>query len=217
MRGGRLAMACALFGALTLSAAGAARAASLDEGFKAFTNGDYAAAEAAFLAVLADSPRNLEAMRLLGTSLLAEGRLREAYSTYQTLRVLAPDDSRVLFGLARVYYQAGLRTLEREALVTALRLDPEFTQAHYFLAHNLLGGGELYAASAEYVWLFERQERAGEPADPTVLFNLGILDMRLGRPERGLGLLSRFLAAVPEGAQADQARSLVGRDTPATP
>jgi tetratricopeptide (TPR) repeat protein len=195
-------------------AAGGVAHASMESGIIALTDGDLPAAEDAFLEVLARQPRHLEALRLLGQAYLEEGRAREAFSTLQTLRVLAPDDARVHFGLARVYYQAGLRPQERGALMAALRLDPGFTQAHRFLAHTLVQDGELFSASAEYVWLKEEAEQGGQPVDPVVLFNLGLLDARLGRPDRAAELLSRFLSAVPEGEQADQARQVLARLAP---
>jgi tetratricopeptide (TPR) repeat protein len=203
-------LAAALAAAPVLWPGGVARA-SLETGFTALAESDFAAAETAFLGVLAREPRNLEAMRLLGLAYLEEGRTREAFSTLQTLRVLAPDDARVQFALARVYYQAGLRPQERTALTEALRLDPKFTQAHRFLAHALVQEGELYSASAEYVWLKEEADNGGQPADPVVLFNLGLLDARLGRPDRAVDLLRRFLSAVPGGEQANQARAVLAR------
>lgn len=204
---------CLAAAALWLLAGGVAHA-SLESGFTALTDGDFPAAEDAFLEVLAREPHHLEAMRLLGLAYLEEGRTREAFSTFQTLRVLAPDDARVHFSLARVYYQAGLRPQERAALMDALRLDPGFTQAHRFLAHALVQDGELFSASAEYAWLKEEAERGGQPVDPVVLFNLGLLDARLGRPDRAAALLNRFLLAVPEGEQADQARQVLARLAP---
>jgi Flp pilus assembly protein TadD len=188
--------------------------ASLESGFTALTEGDLPAAEAAFQEVLDHDPRNQEAMRLLGVAYLEEGRTREAFSTLQTLRVLAPDDPKVHFALARVYYQAGLRPRERAELVAALRLDPDFTQAHRFLAHALVQDGELYGASAEYVWLKEEAEHRGEPVDAVVLFNLGLLDARLGRPDRATELLRRFLLREPEKEQAEQARTVLSRIEP---
>jgi len=209
-------VALLLVAALWLPSPGVARA-SLESGYTALTDGDFPAAEAAFLEVLDAEPRNLEAMRLLGLAYLEEGRTREAFSTLQILRVLAPDDARVHFGLARVYYQAGLRAQERASLMAALRLDPDFTQVHRFLAHALVEEGELFSASAEYVWLKEAAERNGEPADPVVLFNLGLLDARLGRPDRAADLLARFLLTVPEGEQADQARQVLAHVAPPPP
>jgi len=197
--------------AAALALCGGVAHASLQSGYTALTDGDFPAAEGAFLEVLAHDPRNQEALRLLGLAYLEEGRTREAFSTLQILRVLAPDDARVHFSLARVYYQTGLRPQERAALMEALRLDPKFTQAHSFLAHALVLDGELYSASAEYVWLKEEAENGGQPVDPVVLFNLGLLDARLGRPDRAAQLLTRFLMAVPEGEQADQARAVLAR------
>lgn len=207
MRARRL-RSLALAAALALGP-GTSAHASLQTGYTALAEGEYAAAQAAFLDVLAHEPRNLEAMRLLGVAYLEEGNPREAFATLQTLRVLAPDDARVHFALARVYYVAGLRAQERAALMEVLRLDPKFTQAHRFLANALVLDGELYSASAEYVWLKEEAENGGQPVDPVVLFNLGVLDARLGRPDRAVALLGRFVAAVPEGDQADQARRVL--------
>lgn len=203
----------ALAAAVWLTWGGVAHA-SLQSGFTALTEGDLPAAEAAFQEVLDRDPRNQEAMRLLGVAYLDEGRTREAFSTLQTLRVLAPDDPKVHFALARVYYQAGLRPRERAELVEALRLDPDFTQAHRFLAHALVQDGELYGASAEYVWLKEEAEHRGEPVDAVVLFNLGLLDARLGRPDRAVELLRRFLLREPEKEQAEQARTVLSRIAP---
>lgn len=211
------AAACALAACLVPTGPGPARAASFDAGAKAYAEGDFPAAQAALLDVLKESPRNLEAMRLLGLAYLEEGRLREAFSTLQTAQVLAPHDARVQFALARVYYEAQLHDYEREALVAALRLDPENAQAHRFLAYNMLGGREHYAASAEYLWLLEQAETAGNPVDPVILFNLGALDARLGRPERAKRLLNRFLSAVAEGPQADEARAMLANLPPAGP
>jgi tetratricopeptide (TPR) repeat protein len=195
--------------ALALAASlGAApvRAATLDAGLAALGAGDYAAAEAAFEDVLEREPRNLEAMRQLGVAYLAEGRLREGYSTLQTARVLAPDDPRVHFYLGQLYYQAGLRERERAELTRAIALDPGFREAHLQLAHALAAGGLLYAASFEYTWLLERAEDAGEDPEPVVLFNLAEVRARLDRPTEAAALFERYLEAVPTGDQADRAR-----------
>jgi protein O-GlcNAc transferase len=180
-------------------------------GIDALGRGDYPAAEDAFRAVLAKEPRNLEAMLRLGGAYLGEGRLREAFSTLQTLRVLAPDDPRVHLYLGQVYYQAGLPQRERDALLEAIRLKPDFPEAHLQLAHALAVAGELYAASAEYAWLIDRAEEAGRTPQAPLLFNLGVLRSRLDHPEEAIGLLERFLAATPTGEQADWARAELPR------
>jgi tetratricopeptide (TPR) repeat protein len=202
------------FVALALAAslgAAPARAATFEAGLAALASGDYVAAEAAFQDVLEREPRNLEAMRNLGVAYLAEGRLREGYSTLQTARVLAPDDPRVHFYLAQLYYQAGLRERERAELTRAITLDPGFREAHLQLANALASGGLLYAASFEYTWLLGRSKAAGEAPEPVVLYNLAEVRAQLDRPTEAAALFERYLAAVPTGEQADRARDRLAR------
>jgi predicted Zn-dependent protease len=180
-------------------------------GIDALGRGDYPAAENAFRAVLADQPRNQEAMLRLGAAYLGEGRLREAFSTLQTVRVLAPDDPRVHLYLAQVYYQAGLPERERASLLEAIRLRPDFPEAHLLLAHTLAVAGELYAASAEYAWLIGRADAAGRSPQAPLLFNLAVLRSRLDHPAEAAALLQRFLELSPTGEQADWARAELAR------
>lgn len=204
---GRGLAALVLGAVLGAAPAGAAPAAAImDAGLASLAAADYEAAERAFRQVLAQDPRNPVALRQLGVAYLAEGRLREGFSTLQTARVLTPDDPRVHFYLAQLYYQAGLPDRERAELKQAIALRPGFREAHLQLAHALVTSGELYAAAFEYTWLLERAEAAGAAPEPLVLFNLAAIRDRMDRPAEAAALFERYLRAVPEGAQADRAR-----------
>jgi protein O-GlcNAc transferase len=194
-----LALACA---------AGPAAAAALKKG-------DYGAAVVAFKAVLEREPRNPEAMRQLGAAYLGEGRLPQAFAALQILRVLHPDDPRVHYDLARVYYEAGLPDRERTALGEALRLRPTFAEAHQELARSLATSGELYAAAAEYTWLVDRADASGLTPDPAILYDLAVLKDRLGESGEAVGLLRRCLTVAPNGVVAKRARTLLARLAPA--
>jgi tetratricopeptide (TPR) repeat protein len=200
-----------LAAALALPAAADTMRERMDAGDRALAAGRYDAAREAYRAVLRAQPRNREAMRRLGAADLADGRLEDAFSTLQTLRVLAPEDAGVRLSLARVYREAGLADRERRALLEAIRLDPGMTEAHLGLARAFVAAEELFAAGSEYAWLIADADRAGRPPEPVVLFELAAVRERLGRPADAARLLTRYLALAPSGELADRARAALAR------
>jgi len=89
--------------------------------------------------VVASQPDDVEETLLLANLLGNTGRLAEAIPVYERAIDLAPEDSGVRLAFARALADGGMEADAELQFTSALELDPNSQEAHYYLA-------ELYRA-----------------------------------------------------------------------
>lgn len=99
--------------------------------------GRRAEAESGCREVLADEPRNADALHLLGVLMHELGRFTEARHCYRQLLALAPERAETHYNLGLVERELGQWDDAIAALSHAVRLKPDLPSAHYALAHAL--------------------------------------------------------------------------------
>ena len=107
-------------------------------------------AEVQLREILSQFPDDVDAMRVLGLSLAAQGRFAEAEKQLKGTIQKAPDFAAAHDDLGRVYMETGnLRKAER-SLKCAVKLDPTFTDAWKRLGDALLALGRKKEANDAY-------------------------------------------------------------------
>jgi tetratricopeptide (TPR) repeat protein len=151
------------------------------------------AAEKEFRASLSLDPANRDANYNLGMALLSERRSKEAIRYFERVH---PPDAGTLLNLVRAYLQAGET---KEAIGTASRLsamDKDDVRLHFTL-------GVLLAANQQYEAGTRELEAADalKPGTPEILYNLGQVYLRSGKPARAEDVLVRALKLRPDSTE----------------
>lgn len=145
-----------------------------------------------------------EAQLLLGTTYLAERRLKEAESALKRALGSKPEAPPALFALGEVYRREKRYTDAEKALKEGLRLDENSWQGHFTLAR-------LY-------WEMGDAKQAGPPLGRTLQLKpdfaeahllAGNVLLKLNVPERALIEYEEYLRLSPKGEFADQTRQVV--------
>ncbi|MBB5207548.1 tetratricopeptide repeat protein [Chiayiivirga flava] len=165
----------------------------LDTVLSALRGGDYAAAETAARAWLADRPDEPQAEHLLGVSLQARGQLDAADAAFGRALALAPE--RAETHIARALLAAHRRdpAAARAALDRAVAQDPNQLIAYLSLAQLALARGDLPEA--------ERQLRVAERINaehPHLLALHGQLLLARGQGEAALSVLTQAAQLAPD-------------------
>jgi tetratricopeptide (TPR) repeat protein len=154
---------------------------------------------AALQARLAANPRDSAGQEELGVEYLRRGDYTQAF--IQIHKAIAVDPSRgtPYYYLGLVYFEKGLYFKEIESYQTSIRLLPDFLPAHLNLAHAYLAVGKIPEAIEQYQWVERR-----DPANLTILYNLGIVLADLNRPDEARRYLTEYLRLAPPGEPARQ-------------
>lgn len=175
----------------------------VEEAWRALDRDDFRFAEARARAVLAGAPEDGEALYLLGSTFLFEGRLDEA------LPPLSAAASRlqrrgVGFRLGYCQYALGDLASAESTLRRETRAFPESASAHNTLG-TVLAAQERHQEALD---AFLAAVRA-DPASGEANVNAGTALHALGRTEEALVLLERAAAAQPDLAQTHQSLGVV--------
>lgn len=136
--------------------------------YEKFQAGDFAAANVAYQRVLADEPKNLDALHGMAAISLRQGQAVAASEYYR--RALEADPRDVLAQVWLIGMQGRIDPLPAESrLKVLLSLQPELFYANFVL-------GNLYATQKRWREAQAAFFRAysAEPADPDILFNLAV-------------------------------------------
>jgi arylsulfatase A-like enzyme/tetratricopeptide (TPR) repeat protein len=159
------------------------------------------------------APANPELLRVKGSILLQRGDLAGARLALEKARGIDATDARLHVELANLHRNLGDPALALEEAKEALRLDPRSVEGH--VARGLALGAlrrEEDAAAA----LQEALRLAPDDAD--ALFYLGSIELRAGRAEPAVRLLSRLVEEAPDYPQARATLDLArGRVAPISP
>jgi predicted O-linked N-acetylglucosamine transferase (SPINDLY family) len=182
-------------------------AAMLKSGIEHHEAGRIADAEAAYHAVLAQEPRNVDALHFLGFLVhaqfnlgrvrQAQGRLDEALACYRAALGLAPDHAAALFNLGTALHALGRRDAALDCYRKALALDPQYFEAHYNLAIAQREQGR-----AEEAMLSFRRALELRPETAQAHYGLGHLLRDADRTDEALGAFRRALALDPDHVEA---------------
>lgn len=122
----------------------------LQAGVEAHRQGNLAAAEQSYRAVLAHAPETLDAINLLGRLLVQTGRPAEAASQLRRALDIAGGQGPLWLSYAEALIAAGDATAAREAAETARRLLPKDADALFLWAETQRIGGAWTAAANGY-------------------------------------------------------------------
>jgi protein O-GlcNAc transferase len=166
--------------------------------------GELDLAEKSYRSILHESPRNFDALHLLGIATLDRGAVDESIDWMQ--RALAVDSSRANahFHLARAWVAKGDTQSAAACLDRALGLQPELPDA-WFLRANLL---QQSARLEESVDSYERAIRT-RPDFPEALNNIAVALRALRRTVLALDHVERALTLQPAYPSALNNRGLI--------
>ena len=164
-------------------------------------------AETIYRQVLAQDPRNADALHLLGMLAYEAGQLERATACLAEAIYITPWIAPFHNNLGRVLEARGEMEDALLCFEQALRLDPDHAEAHVNLGNTLQRLGLLEEAIAEY-----RQGLELRPSCAEAHNNLGNALRTRGQLEEALACFKRALALKPEYAEAWLNRGNVLRD-----
>jgi protein O-GlcNAc transferase len=172
-------------------------AEKLREAFGRFNARDLAGTEQLCAEILRQSPRNPDALHLLGMARLMGGNAREAVSLIGRALEANPHERAALENIGLAHLVAGDPALAEAALRKALSLGAAHGLLYMRLALAVGSQGKL----SEAVTLFETAaERA--PNDPDVHLNFGNALAESGQVEAAVGCYRKVLALRPDHVDA---------------
>ena len=166
--------------------------------------GRLAEAEAIYLQVLREQPRNTEALNRLGALLIQAGRRDEAVAHLEQAVALAPDNSLYQGNLGSAYVMVGRHEMAEAPLQEAIRLDPQNAAAHYNLGLMM----EQTSRTDEAIVLY-RQTVALQPANRAAHNNLGTLLRAQRNESEALAHFDAALAADPQAPHVHYNRAML--------
>jgi tetratricopeptide (TPR) repeat protein len=170
---------------------------ALRRAIAAYESGAWAEAEAACTEVLRHSPRQPDALQILGNIRARSGDMQSALPLFEAARAADPGNPFILNSLGGAYAAAGRLVEAREALEAALAIDAGFPWALQNLGGVLMELGE----RADARRCFERA-LAAKPDHVESLASLADLAEKENRLEDASTLAGRALALAPDFAPA---------------
>jgi tetratricopeptide (TPR) repeat protein len=177
-----------------------------ERGTKAGQEGRNDEAAAHMRKALSIYPEYLKARNDLGTYLLAQGKLEEAAEVLAEAVKLAPRAFNPRLNLGIVLVRRHEFADAAENLNAALSLDSNSPAAHLYAGLARLGLGESERAEKEFSAAYE----LGGGQYALAQFHLGQLYMDRGERASALKAFETYLRDMPDAANAEQVRRLVG-------
>ena len=189
--------------------------AKTEDGLKSFSIGEFEKAEAVFREVLKGDAENAEAGYYLGLSLLMQEKFNDALGIFQKLEANIdnkavmgntgiPTKGQVEIGMVRSYlglknYPEALNSLNAAEAAKADTVELYTFKGAYYLEVN------------ENTKANEALEKAIElkSQNPYTYYYSGIVNIRLGDPQKAVKLLEKFLNMAPYVHEAEHAKFLV--------
>lgn len=136
---------------LALGAAHAGSTAKFEKALKLKKEGKHAPAAEAFAAIVSAEPKNVGALEQLATLQGWLGKHDAALATWRKALKLAPDNSDLRLGLARVLYWKGDRKQALSELADVLDAQPESVEAWTLQGDIQLAADQVAAARKAYL------------------------------------------------------------------
>lgn len=196
-------------------------------GIAQYQAGQSEAATASLRAELALNANSVETLTWLGIVALGSDHPEQAIDPLDRAAALEPNDAQVLYYQAKAHEQVA-----KAALSKLYQLDPDSELVHRALAEDLAGSGQPEKAIVEYqaalakqpgnpdllealaeqeqkishyddaVKIYE-QELTINPGSAIAMYNLGKIDVEHGKPQEGVVMLRKAVAAHARPAPAD--------------
>lgn len=130
-----------------------------------------------------------------GTTLVENGKFKEARVVFESLRTNYPHVSVFHNNLGVVYKRLGLLPEAVTAYQQAIKIQPQYPEAYYNLGLTLREQGEFHSAEAAY-----RRALDAAPDFRDASYNLAVLyDLYLNEPEKAITHYETYLASGGEG------------------
>lgn len=171
--------------------------------WQALERNDFRTAERAAREALARSPQDAEALYLLGSTLLFEGRFAEARGPLEQAAAGQPPRG-VRYRLGHCYLALGEPARAEHVLRAEVAQYPQSANAHNTLGVALVNQAKQRAALAAF-----RAALDPEPAHAEANANAANLLFTLDRPQEALPFATRALEANPQLAQAHLSHGLI--------
>jgi len=171
--------------------------ALLRDGFERHRRGDLDGALECYRRVLAQAPKNADALHLSGLVAHARGDSQTAVALIGEAAALMPNSADIWGNLAAARLAAGDANAALAAAERALACNRRTAPAHAAHGAALAALGRADAAADAY-----REAIALAPANPDPLNNLANLEQRRGNLEAAMALYERVLATAPGHLQA---------------
>ena len=152
--------------------------------------------------VLAAEPRNVDALYLLGVTLVQQGRLNDAVSRLRKAVKVAPTHALAHNFLGLAYLQQAKTDEALRAFDRAIQYQPKMLDAYVHRANLLMKSGRAQDAVATY-----DRALAAEPQFHEGWSNRGIALDALGRRDEAIASYDRAIALKPEFAEAHANRA----------
>src|SRR5256714_5769965 len=143
--------------------------------------GKYRTAEKQYQTVLAQDPKNLDALSNLGVVYFRTGKLRSAESTLKKALAVAPNDDFVLTTLGIVHYRQSRFDDALKELRKAIEINPNSATAHNYLGITASQKGRQQEAEKEML-----QAITEDPNYADAHFNLAVILITTQPPSREL-------------------------------
>ena len=137
---------------------------------KNLEQGKYRIAEKQYQTVLANDPKNLDALSNLGVVYFRTGKIRSAESTLKKALAIAPNDDFVLTALGIVHYRQSKFDEALRELRKAIEINPNSATAHNYLGITASQKGRQQEAEKEML-----QAIAKDPNYADAHFNLAVI------------------------------------------
>jgi Tfp pilus assembly protein PilF len=176
----------------------------LQQAFALHRTGSLAEAGSLYRAILAEDPRNVDALHLLGLVLKSEGKMDEALASMRRAVELRPDFADGLYNLGNLHMGAGRTAEAIDCFRRAIRFKPELAEANYNLGNVLRDQGDLEGAEAAF-----RAAIAARPDYVEAVHNLANVLKSLNRVEAAIMQYRHAIALKPDLGEAHYNMGLV--------
>ena len=190
--------------ALFLTASNFGWTADLGKGMERFKERDYPAAEQEMRAVVEMEPRNAEALRVLGLSLVRQGKSAESIAVLESAVAVGPD-----FPDAKLALATGLAAEKRYA--DAEKLVDEVAEQKSDHEDLPYYRGMLAVLKKQYKDAMPQLETAIErdPENGYAYYYAGLAYSNMKRPDKMVGAFNNFLRLEPKSPDAAKVRSFL--------
>ncbi len=190
--------------ALLLTAGALGWTADLGKGMERFKERDYPAAEQEMRAVVEMEPRNAEALRVLGLSLVRQGKSAESIAVLESAVAVGPDFPDAKLALA-AGFAAEKRYPEAEKLIDEVTVQKsDHDDLPYYR-------GMMAVLRKQYKDAVPHLETAIEkdPENGYAYYYAGLAYSNTKRPDKMVGAFNNFLRLEPKSPDAAKVRSFL--------
>ena len=160
-------------------------------------NGHLKLAEDCYRKVLALEPQNVDALHMLGVVALQCKAFEDAIRLIRRAARKAPSDPTIFVNLGSAYHKANRHREAHDALNTAIKLKPDFAEAHFNLGRLLLEEKNLNGA----IKAFQRS-LALAPGDPAAHLSMGNTYKLMGEFDAAIEAFGEAIRLSPNMTEA---------------